>query len=503
MKSTQKKNIKKRASIYLVVKIKRNGKCLTENSVIWWYPFVLESKPLGQRVTIAVLLGKFPKRRNEPLTRPRRFSIWLFGYLAIWVSGHLAIPLEPSIPSRTQPHSIQRTCLVIDWKTVQLDNWTTEKPLRSFHRLTHTSASNRTCLSPLGWAPLQTGPSILVLLPATGRWRRFLNKNSQTDEEKQRDRQRNEREAKKEEQDAINYKRDKEQREARLLDFEIRRQQKRDEQQQQRQQQQQLQQHREQQHQQHQQQREHLQQQHRDQQQSSEKSPPTSSSAAAAHQTHPHSQQQQQRQHLHLQQQHLQQQQQQQQQQSTGSGSSNTPVTPKLQTPPPDRSLPPAFRSRSIEREIFYERKRFSQPETGEIKELDSTTSSSSTQQTFPGSAVGAGRAAAAAVPGSGTAVAVAVAGAGAGQSATLAGPPATAAAATAAIIPILPLGVATLRDDSTESEQSVTCAHNQLDAYHRIIFIDKAKIPCPAMHKSKIVRGSHCPTLKSFVQNQ
>ncbi|XP_033170378.1 uncharacterized protein LOC117147548 isoform X2 [Drosophila mauritiana] len=298
------------------------------------------------------------------------------------------------------------------------------------------------------------------------------SKNSQTDEEKQRDRQRNEREAKKEEQDAINYKRDKEQREARLLDFEIRRQQKRDEQQQQRQQQQQLQQHREQQHQQHQQQREHLQQQHRDQQQSSEKSPPTSSSAAAAHQTHPHSQQQQQqqRQHLHLQQQHLQQQQQQQQQQSTGSGSSNTPVTPKLQTPPPDRSLPPAFRSRSIEREIFYERKRFSQPETGEIKELDSTTSSSSTQQTFPGSAVGAGRAAAAAVPGSGTAVAVAVAGAGAGQSATLAGPPATAAAATAAIIPILPLGVATLRDDSTESEQSVTCAHNQLDAYHRIM---------------------------------
>ncbi|XP_016954422.2 alpha-protein kinase 1-like [Drosophila biarmipes] len=195
------------------------------------------------------------------------------------------------------------------------------------------------------------------------------SKNSQTDEEKQRDRQRNEREAKKEEQDAINYKRDKEQREARLLDFEIRRQQKRDEQQQQRQQQQQLQQHREQQHQQQQHQRE-QQQQHRDQQlhqQSSEKSPPTSSAAAAAaaaaHQAHPHPQQQ--RQHLHLQQQHLQQQ---QQQQSAGSGSSNTPVTPKLQTPPPDRSLPPAFRSRSIEREILYERKRFSQPEAGEIK---------------------------------------------------------------------------------------------------------------------------------------
>ncbi|EDW45695.1 GM11328 [Drosophila sechellia] len=302
------------------------------------------------------------------------------------------------------------------------------------------------------------------------------SKNSQTDEEKQRDRQRNEREAKKEEQDAINYKRDKGATARPVCwTLKIRRpaeagraaaaapaaaataaapakQQ----------------------HQQHQQQREHLQQQHRDQQQSSEKSPPTSSSAAAAHQTHPHSQQQQQRQHLHLQQQHLQQQQQQQQQQSTGSGSSNTPVTPKLQTPPPKRSLPPAFRSRSIEREIFYERKRFSQPETGEIKELDSTTSSSSTQQTFPGSAVGAGRAAAAAVPGSGTAVAVAVAGAGAGQSATLAGPPATAAAATAAIIPILPLGVATLRDDSTESEQSVTCAHNQLDAYHRIMTISE-----------------------------
>ncbi|KAH8368869.1 hypothetical protein KR200_000074 [Drosophila serrata] len=195
------------------------------------------------------------------------------------------------------------------------------------------------------------------------------SKNSQTDEEKQRDRQRNEREAKKEEQDAINYKRDKEQREARLLDFEIRRQQKRDEQQQQRQHQQQLQQHREQQHQQREQQRE----QHRDQQQqqreqsSSEKSPPTSSTSQQhQHQVH---QQQQQRQHLHLQQQHLQHQhQQQQQQQSTGSGSSNTPVTPKLQTPPPDRSLPPAFRSRSIEREILYERKRFSQPEAGEIK---------------------------------------------------------------------------------------------------------------------------------------
>ncbi|KAH8238633.1 hypothetical protein KR032_011922 [Drosophila birchii] len=293
------------------------------------------------------------------------------------------------------------------------------------------------------------------------------SKNSQTDEEKQRDRQRNEREAKKEEQDAINYKRDKEQREARLLDFEIRRQQKRDEQQQQRQQQQQLQQHREQQHQQREQQREQQQQHQRDQHQqqqqsSSEKSPPTSSTSQQhQHQVH----QQQQRQHLHLQQQHLQHQHQ-QQQQSTGSGSSNTPVTPKLQTPPPDRSLPPAFRSRSIEREILYERKRFSQPEAGEIKELDSTTtSSSSAQQTFPGRAAATGAAGAPASgsgSGSGTATA--------GQTTTLAGPPATAAAATAAIIPILPLGVATLRDDSTESEQSVTCAHSQLDAYHRIM---------------------------------
>ncbi|KAH8373228.1 hypothetical protein KR009_007576 [Drosophila setifemur] len=284
------------------------------------------------------------------------------------------------------------------------------------------------------------------------------SKNSQTDEEKQRDRQRNEREAKKEEQDAINYKRDKEQREARLLDFEIRRQQKRDEQQQQRQQQQQLQQHREQQHQ---QQQQHKEQQYKDQQphhreqlqqQASEKSPPTSSTSQQQHQQH--------QQHQH---QRQQQQQQQQQQQSTGSGSSNTPVTPKLQTPPPDRSLPPAFRSRSIEREIHYERKRFSQPDPGEIKELGSTTSSSSTQQTFPASALGpgAGRAAAAAALPGPTA---------AEQSATLAGPPATAAAATAAIIPILPLGVATLRDDSTESDQSVTCAHHQLDAYHRIM---------------------------------
>ncbi|EDW78434.2 uncharacterized protein Dwil_GK16424 [Drosophila willistoni] len=159
------------------------------------------------------------------------------------------------------------------------------------------------------------------------------SKTSQTDEEKQRDRQRNEREAKKEEQDAINYKRDKEQREARLLDFEIRRQQ--------------------------------------------------------------------------------------------------TTL---------DRSIPPAFRSRSIEREILYERKRFSTLESVEIKEHESPAP---TQHIFNETGT---------------------------LSSATAGPPATAAAATAAIIPILPLGVATLRDDSTESEQSVPCTQNQLDAYHRIM---------------------------------
>lgn len=49
-----------------------------------------------------------------------------------------------------------------------------------------------------------------------------------------------------------------------------------------------------------------------------------------------------------------------------------------------------------------------------------------------------------------------------------MAGPPATAAAATAAIIPILPLGVAGLRDDSTESDQSLTCSQAQPDAFNR-----------------------------------
>ncbi|KAH8241911.1 hypothetical protein KR026_009980 [Drosophila bipectinata] len=279
------------------------------------------------------------------------------------------------------------------------------------------------------------------------------SKNAQTDEEKQRDRQRNEREARKEEQDAINYKRDKEQREARLLDFEIRRQQKRDEQQQQRQQQQQLQQHREHQHQQH---REQQLQHQQQQQQSSEKSPPTSStSQQQQHQLHL----QQQRLQLHLQQQHLQQQQ--QQQQSTGSGSSNPPRPPQKPTPPPRRGrAPPRGGGASPS------------PATSNL-----TTSSSSTQQTFPGSAAPAGRTAtatatAAAAGGGVGGAAVAVTGAGQTTTTTLAGPPATAAAATAAIIPILPLGVATLRDDSTESDQSVACAHqhHQLDAYHRIM---------------------------------
>ncbi|BFG00196.1 uncharacterized protein DMAD_00244 [Drosophila madeirensis] len=293
------------------------------------------------------------------------------------------------------------------------------------------------------------------------------SKNAQSDEDKQRDRQRNEREAKKEEQDAINYKRDKEQREARLLDFEIRRQQKREEQNQQRQQQHQQQQHQHQQ--QKEQQKEKEQKELKEQSSSSsshhftpsEKSPPTAST----------SQKQRQQLQLHQQQsthQQLQQQQQQQQQQqatASGSGSSNTPVTPKLQTPPPDRCIPPAFRSRSIEREIHYERKRYSTPESAEIKELVSTASSSSIHQSFAAGVSGVAATAGRAASASTSAVAAVT-----GHTTTLAGPPATAAAATAAIIPILPLGVATLRDDSTESEQSVTCAQNQLDAYHRIM---------------------------------
>ncbi|KQS29862.1 uncharacterized protein Dere_GG26484 [Drosophila erecta] len=34
-----------------------------------------------------------------------------------------------------------------DKSTGKQYNWTTESPLRSFRRLTHTGASNRTCLS--------------------------------------------------------------------------------------------------------------------------------------------------------------------------------------------------------------------------------------------------------------------------------------------------------------------------------------------------------------------
>ncbi|XP_068156231.1 uncharacterized protein Hk isoform X2 [Drosophila tropicalis] len=284
-----------------------------------------------------------------------------------------------------------------------------------------TAAETEQILNGCAWTPPRAGA--------------MRAKTSQTDEEKQRDRQRNEREAKKEEQDAINYKRDKEQREARLLDFEIRRQQKREEQNQQRQQQQQHQQH--QQHQQQQQQQQQLchqqQQQQQQQQQSSEKSPPTTSTTS----TYANSQQQQQQLQQHLRQTPT------PHQSGSGSANTNTPVTPKLQTPPSatiDRSIPPAFRSRSIEREILYERKRFSTLESVEIKEHESPAS---TQHIFNETGT---------------------------LSSATAGPPATAAAATAAIIPILPLGVATLRDDSTESEQSVPCTQNQLDAYHRIM---------------------------------
>ncbi|XP_067641899.1 uncharacterized protein Hk isoform X2 [Eurosta solidaginis] len=232
------------------------------------------------------------------------------------------------------------------------------------------------------------------------------SKTSQTDEEKQRDRQRNEREAKKEEQDAINYKRDKEAREARLLDLEIRRQRKSEEHNKQHQ----------------------LQQQQLHQQQlaeggPSEKSPPTTSG-----------QSQQQQQEHQLQQQQI------QPPLPDGSSSSGT-TAPRIQTPP-DRSCPPAFRSRSIEKELLHERKRYSAPETAEIKEGISTTPS---PQALSGPPV-------------------------ATHHSVVAGPPATAAAATAAIIPILPLGVVTLRDDSTESEQSVTCTQAQPDAYHRIM---------------------------------
>ncbi|XP_043062836.1 uncharacterized protein LOC120321028 [Drosophila yakuba] len=60
-------------------------------------------KPLVQRLTIAVLLGQFPSRRNVPLTRPRRFSIW-----AIRVSGHLASwPSHRSHPSPVGPSLTQ------------------------------------------------------------------------------------------------------------------------------------------------------------------------------------------------------------------------------------------------------------------------------------------------------------------------------------------------------------------------------------------------------------
>lgn len=53
----------------------------------------------------------------------------------------------------------------------------------------------------------------------------------------------------------------------------------------------------------------------------------------------------------------------------------------------------------------------------------------------------------------------------------TVAGPPIPfAVAALATVAPILPLGVTTLRDDSTESDQSLTYSHSQPDALHRFM---------------------------------
>ncbi|XP_073832204.1 uncharacterized protein isoform X5 [Musca autumnalis] len=266
-------------------------------------------------------------------------------------------------------------------------------------------------------APRNLSKYLMMVRPNYDNKRKEPNsKTSQTDEEKQRDRQRSEREAKKEEQDALNYKRDKDAREARLLDFEIRRQQDREKK---KEEQKVL-------HQQHQQLRDQQQQQ---QQEQSGESPPTTSALAQQQQQQ---QQQQQDQQPETEKQHI----------IGGSSSAPTPIIPT----PPERGLPPAFRSRSIEREYLYERKRqLSTADTHDYKKPLSTTPS---PQAITGP------------PPPPTP-----------SAAVVAGPPATAAAATAAIIPILPLGVATLRDDSTESEeQSMTCTHGHAESCHRIM---------------------------------
>ncbi len=56
----------------------------------------------------------------------------------------------------------------------------------------------------------------------------------------------------------------------------------------------------------------------------------------------------------------------------------------------------------------------------------------------------------------------------------TVAGPPIpfAAVATLATVAPILPLGVTTLRDDSTESDQSLTYSHSQQDALHRFMWV-------------------------------
>lgn len=61
----------------------------------------------------------------------------------------------------------------------------------------------------------------------------------------------------------------------------------------------------------------------------------------------------------------------------------------------------------------------------------------------------------------------------------TVAGPPIPfAVAALATVAPILPLGVTTLRDDSTESDQSLTYSHSQPDALHRFMWVNFTLFP-------------------------
>ncbi|XP_055383856.1 cytoplasmic polyadenylation element-binding protein-like isoform X1 [Condylostylus longicornis] len=255
------------------------------------------------------------------------------------------------------------------------------------------------------------------------------SKTAQTDEEKQRERQRSENEHKKLEQEAINYKRDKESREARLLDLEIRRANEKDRRLKQQQQQYQLQQ----------------QQLAQSQQHSIDSQQGTSTQSNQYHQQilgQPSQHYQQQHPQTHLTHHQL-------TQSEKSTPTSGVTYVSEIKSPYADsstydRSIPRAFRSRSSEKEKeALELRRREIAEAGGSKAVISTTPSPQTATGPPPSR------------------------------SVVAGPPATAAAATAAIIPILPLGVATLRDDSTESDQSLTYpppAHPQPDAYHRIM---------------------------------